>query len=89
MKADKPPLPEFRPETKAPNVEVLLERLKLQELRERERFAEFMKDYDPLRTGLIARNRFRSALTLAKVEMSDREFEMLVDRFTDPNKRVE
>ncbi|KAA6387828.1 MAG: hypothetical protein EZS28_016645 [Streblomastix strix] len=63
--------------------------LKLQKQRERERFAEFMKDYDPLRTGLIARNRFISTLTLAKVEMSDREFEMLVDRFTDPNKRIE
>lgn len=35
--------PEFRADSKAPNVEVLLERLKLQTLRERIRFHEFMR----------------------------------------------
>ena len=41
--AEKPALPEFRPQAKAPDVDVLLERLKLQALRERARLSEFMK----------------------------------------------
>ncbi|KAH7826355.1 putative ef hand family protein [Monocercomonoides exilis] len=84
MTTERKMLPEFRPETKAPSIDVLLERMKLQELRERMRLSEFMKDYDPLRKGLIPRTRFRSALNLAKVELSEREFEMLVEEFSDP-----
>lgn len=84
---EREPMPEFRAAARAPNIEVLVERLKLQELRERVRFHDLMMDFDPLRTGLISVPRFHACLNQGKVELSDREFRLLVDRYADENKK--
>ena len=41
------------------------------------------RDYDPLRTGLISESRFHAAISLAKIELSEREFALLVSKYTD------
>ena len=53
------------------------------------RINEFMRDYDPLRSGSITRTQFLSSLSMLKVYLSRKEAELLCDKYANPEKENE
>ena len=53
------------------------------------RISEFMKDYDPLRSGSITRTQFLSALSMLKIYLSRKEAQLLCDKYANPEKENE
>lgn len=55
--------------------------------RGRIRLLEFFQDHDPLRKGTIAYMKFKGVLRAQKIEITDKEYEILLERYTtsDPN----
>jgi Ca2+-binding EF-hand superfamily protein len=53
------------------------------------RINEFMKDYDPLRSGSITRTQFLSSLSMLKLYLSRKEAELLCDKYANPEKEGE
>ena len=45
------------------------------------RLAEFCRDYDKLRKGVITHSQFRIALNMAKITLSEQEFQLIKDGF--------
>jgi len=48
------------------------------------RISEFMRDYDPLRSGSITKPQFLSSLSMLKVYLSRKEAEMLCNKYENP-----
>ena len=53
------------------------------------RINEFMKDYDPLRSGSITKYQFLSSLSMLKLYLSRKEAELLCDKYANPEKEGE
>ena len=53
------------------------------------RINEFMKDYDPLRSGSITIPQFLSALSMLKLYLSRKEAQLLCDKYGNPEKEGE
>lgn len=53
------------------------------------RISEFMKDYDPLRSGSITSNQFLSSLSMLKIYLSKKEAQMLTEKYANPDKEGE
>ena len=53
------------------------------------RINEFMRDYDPLRSGSITRNQFLSSLSMLKIYLSRKEADLLCDKYANPEKENE
>ena len=53
------------------------------------RINEFMRDYDPLRSGSITRTQFLSSLSMLKIYLSRKEAELLCDKYANPEKENE
>ena len=53
------------------------------------RINEFMKDYDPLRSGSITKSQFLSSLSMLKLYLSRKEAELLCDKYANPEKENE
>ena len=53
------------------------------------RINEFMRDYDPLRSGSITRTQFLSSLSMLKIYLSRKEAELLCEKYTNPEKENE
>ena len=53
------------------------------------RISEFMRDYDPLRSGSIKKHQFLSSLSKLKIYLSRKEAEMLCNKYenSEPRKR--
>ena len=49
------------------------------------RIAEFMRDFDKLRSGSISQTQFLSCLSILKIYLSREESELLVEKFKNPN----
>ena len=43
---------------------------------------EMCRDFDPLRLGKMTKSKFRSALSMARIDLSDEEFNTLTDAYT-------
>jgi Ca2+-binding EF-hand superfamily protein len=50
------------------------------------RVSEFMRDYDKLRHGNITKDQFRLALNMAKLPLSEPEFQQIIKGFACDNK---
>ena len=48
------------------------------------RINEFMKDFDPLRSGSITKYQFLSSLSMLKIFLSRKEAELLCDKYANP-----
>jgi Ca2+-binding EF-hand superfamily protein len=46
------------------------------------RISEFLKDFDKLRSGTITITQLRKGLNMAKIPLSDAEFNLLLDNFS-------
>ena len=53
------------------------------------RINEFMRDYDPLRSGSITRAQFLSSLSQLKIYLSRKEADLLCEKYTNPEKENE
>ena len=53
------------------------------------RINEFMKDYDPLRSGSITIPQFLSSLSMLKLYLSRKEAQLLCDKYANPEKEGE
>ena len=53
------------------------------------RISEFMRDYDPLRSGSITSSQFLSSLSMLKVYLSQKEAKMLIEKYANPDKEGE
>ena len=53
------------------------------------RINEFMKDYDPLRSGSITIPQFLSSLSMLKLYLSRKEAQLLCDKYGNPEKEGE
>lgn len=53
---------------------------------ERIRIGEFLRDFDRLRCGSIANSQFRIGMNMAKLPLSQREFDILIEAFACPGK---
>ena len=53
------------------------------------RINEFMRDYDPLRSGSITRGQFLSSLSMLKIYLSRKEADLLCEKYTNPEKENE
>ena len=53
------------------------------------RISEFMRDYDPLRSGSITASQFLSSLSMLKVYLSQKEAKMLTEKYANPDKEGE
>lgn len=53
------------------------------------RISEFMRDYDPLRSGSITKTQFLSALSMLKIYLSRKEAELLCNKYANPDKEGE
>lgn len=45
------------------------------------RVAEFLKDFDKLRSGTITITQLRKGLNMAKIPLSDAEFKLILDNY--------
>lgn len=54
---------------------------------ERIRIGEFLRDFDRLRCGSIANSQFRIGLNMAKIPLSQPEYQMLINHFGCPDKQ--
>lgn len=61
-----------------------MERVKAQVYQMRIRMKEFLTDYDTLRTGLVTQSQFRSALSMAGLQLDSEELDELVEDWKDP-----
>jgi hypothetical protein len=52
------------------------------------RIGEFMRDFDPLRSGSITETQFLSCLSMMKIYLTRRESELLVEKYRNPEKVV-
>jgi len=43
------------------------------------RLREFFRDFDKLRSGMVSRAQFRTALNMGKIPIAEKEFNMLVE----------
>lgn len=59
-------------------------RIRTQCSQNRVRLAEFMRDFDKLRSGFVSAAQFRIALNIGKIQISNGEFKMLCDHFKAP-----
>jgi Ca2+-binding EF-hand superfamily protein len=64
----------------------LIAELLFKTFKDRVRIEEFMRDFDPLRSGAITTSQFRSGLTMAGLKVTDNEFLVLREAFGDPKK---
>lgn len=69
---------------KPDDVEDVLARVRLFCKQHRTRVAEFFRDFDKLRSGFITEAQFRIGLNMAKIVLSNYEFEQLVEHFRAP-----
>jgi Ca2+-binding EF-hand superfamily protein len=67
-------------------LEDLLGRIRRKVKEERIRVAEFMKDFDKLRHGNITKDQFRLTLNMAKVPVSEAEFQLIMSHYACENK---
>jgi len=63
------------------DLEDLLAKLRRKVKEQRIRIGEFLRDFDKLRSGGITNAQFRLGLNMAKLPLSNSEFDMLLDRF--------
>jgi len=64
----------------------LLAKLRKKAFELRVRVAEFLKDFDKLRSGSITKNQLRLGLNMANMPLSTQEFEMITEHFKNPEK---
>lgn len=87
-KKHEPPQTRFYAEKK-PNeitVDTVMKKVQYKVLAERIRMVDIMKDFDPLRSGSISQNQFKSCFTVAKIRLVKEEMEILCNRFRNTNK---
>lgn len=53
------------------------------------RITEFMRDYDPLRSGSITAPQFLSSLSMLKIYLSKKEAKLLTEKYANPDKEGE
>jgi len=70
------------------DVEDVLARIRQCVKEQRMRVSEFMRDYDKLRSGFITQTQFRQALDLAKISLSNEEFKLISNYYTEPNGKI-
>ncbi|KAL9647370.1 hypothetical protein ABK040_011734 [Willaertia magna] len=63
------------------SVDEILQDITLQSLVDRIRLQEFMVDYDPLRSNEITDTQFRSALSMASINLTNNEFNGIKEQF--------
>lgn len=51
------------------------------------RIPEFLRDFDKLRSGTITVTQLRKGLNMAKIPLSDAEFNLILQRFGCPEKQ--
>lgn len=68
------------------DLEDLLAKLRKKAFELRVRIAEFLKDFDKLRSGSITKNQLRLGLNMANIPLSNQEFEMIVEFFKSQEK---
>lgn len=66
----------------------LLAKLRLIVKQKRIRLNEFIRDYDRLRSGIITKSQLRSSLSMARIDLSNAEFETLCQEFGVDENRV-
>lgn len=64
----------------------LLSRLRREVKEKRIRVSQFMRDFDKLRHGNITKDQFRLALNMAKLPVSESEFQQIIAGFSCENK---
>ena len=64
----------------------LLAKLRKKAFELRIRVAEFLKDFDKLRSGSITKNQLRLGLNMANMPLSNQEFEMIAEHFKSQEK---
>ena len=69
------------------NLDDLLNRIRRKVKEERIRVAEFMKDFDKLRHGNITKQQFRLRMGMAKIPLSESEFDLILGYFECPEKQ--
>ena len=52
------------------------------------RLLEFIRDFDKLRTGIVTKSQLRSALSMAKIDLSDSEFNLISTEYQVDSQRV-
>jgi len=67
-------------------VEDLISKLRAKAKEHRLRIQEFLRDFDKLRSGNITRAQLRLGLNMAKIPLSDNEFNLLAETFKSQNK---
>lgn len=63
------------------DLEDLLSRMKKKIKQDRIRIHEFLRDFDKLRSGAITNTQFRLGLDMAGLQLSNQEFDLLVEHF--------
>lgn len=68
------------------NVDDLERKLKAEIVMRKIRIQEFFIDFDKLRKGYITPDQFRRVLELTGLQITNDQFQMLLDKYTLPNK---
>jgi Ca2+-binding EF-hand superfamily protein len=71
------------------NVDDLEKKLKAEIVMNKLRIHEYFGDFDKLRKGFITKDQFRRVLELTGIQLSDEQFNMLMDRYTLPSGMVD
>lgn len=66
------------------DVEDVLALIRRKVKQERMRLSEFLRDFDKLRSGNITNNQFRLGLKMAKIDLSNAEFDSICETFAAP-----
>ncbi|KAL4466875.1 hypothetical protein ABPG74_010472 [Tetrahymena malaccensis] len=83
------PEKEFQPfiHNDIPNdIEDLLAKLRAKVKEQRLRISEFLRDFDKLRSGNITKEQLRLGLSMAKLPLSDAEFNLIIENFASAQK---
>ena len=67
------------------NVDDLEKKLKAEIVMRKIRIQEFFGDFDKLRKGYITKDQFRRVLELTGIQISDDQFNMLMNKYILPN----
>ena len=73
--------------TRPTDLTQLIRRLQKIVNEERIRISEFLRDFDKLRSGTITVKQLRLGFNMAKIQLSNHEFELLIDNFHCPDKQ--
>jgi Ca2+-binding EF-hand superfamily protein len=67
------------------DIDVLLDDIKNFIKINRLRVGEYFKDFDPLRKGIIPENKFAGVISQMKIDLDDKQIELLRKRYLLPN----